>query len=226
LINLKWSGIAGICGFVFSLLVGLLSGAGFPLLLIRAVVFGAVFFALGAGAWLLINNFVPELLFPGEDEGDFSGAGPAPGSRVDISVGDGQESALPEKYGISGAEDDVGNIADLLSGKITPENNPGMDQKREDGYTKNSGVEFQTEGNLSNAGPSVLSGGDIDLPGGLPDLDSMAAVFVPSPAESAGSPVDIQPAARTPSGNKPQSLKGDFHPKDLAAAVRTAISKE
>jgi hypothetical protein len=226
LINIKWSGVAGVCGFAFSLLVGIVSGAGFPLLLIRAFIFGVVFFVLAGGVWMLINNFVPELLFPGENEADFSEAGPVSGSRVDISVGDGQESALPEKYGFSGAEDEVGNITDLLNGKITPENNPGMDQKREDGYTKNSGMEFQTEGNKASPGPSALSGEDIDLPGGLPDLDSMAAAFIPSSAEPVESPADIPSPARRPGGNKPQSLKGDFNPKDLAAAIRTKISKD
>jgi hypothetical protein len=228
LINLKWSGIAGGAGFVISLLVGLISGAGFPLLLIRAVIFGLLFFVLGGGAWLLINNFVPELLFPGEGETDLSEEIPRPGSRVDISVGGGPDSALPEKYGFSGSEDEVGDIADLLSGKIAPENNTaaGMDQNREDGYTKNSGVEFQTEGNMSNPGFSAMPGGDIDSPGVLPDLDSMVEAFAPVSAEPAESPVDISPPARSPSGNKPQSLKGDFNPKDLAAAIRTKISKE
>jgi hypothetical protein len=228
LINLKWSGAAGGFGFVVSLLVGILSGAGFPLLLIRALAFGLLFFALGAGAWIAINNFVPELLFPGEGEDDSAGGGQIPGSRVDISLGDERASALPENYGNSESGDEVGNITDLLAGKTAPENSTGMDQNGEDGYTKIGGPEFQTEAAAPHTGPAgtAASGDYEDSAGGLPDLDSMAAAFVPSSEEPGESPVDLPPPARTPSGNKPQNLKGDFNPKDLAAAIRTKISKE
>jgi hypothetical protein len=224
LINIKWSGIAGSFGFIISLLVGVLSSAGFPLLLIRAFVFGAVFFVLGGGVWILINNFVPELLFPESDEADSSGEGPSLGSRVDISVDDDQGLALPEKYGF-GSADDVGNITDLLTGIAAPGNNTGMDQNGEDGYTKIRDAGFQTEAGAANSVRPEAGVYD-DSAGGLPDLDSMAAAFVPSSAESAEFSADQAPPVRSPSGNKPQSLKGDFNPKDLAAAIRTAISKD
>ncbi|MDR0624441.1 MAG: hypothetical protein LBG10_08435 [Treponema sp.] len=228
MINLKWSGMAGGFGFVISLLVGVISGAGFPLLLIRAFIFGLLFFVLGGGAWLLINNFVPELLFPGEGETDSSGDDQSSGSRVDISLGDERMSALPEDYRNSGAGDEVGNITDLLAGKMVPENNTGMDQNREDGYTETRGAEFQTEAAASRAGPpeTALPGAYDDSAGVLPDLDSMAEAFTPASAERVESPAGLSSPARTPSGNKPQSLKGDFNPKDLAAAIRTKISKE
>jgi hypothetical protein len=224
LINVKWGGIAAGLGFIVSLVVGVLSGAGFPLLLIRALVFGAVFFALGGGVWILINTFIPELLFPENDEADSSDDGQSPGSKVDISVDDGQDLALPEKYGF-GSGDDVGNITDLLNGKTAPENNTGMDQKGEDGYTKIREAGFQTEAGAVNSVPAAAGVYD-DSAGALPDLDSMAAAFVPSSVEPSGISTEPPPPVRSPSGNKPQSLKGDFNPKDLAAAIRTKISKE
>jgi hypothetical protein len=219
--------MAGGFGFVFSLLVGIISGAGLPLVLIRPLIFGCVFFILGGGAWILINNFVPELLFPAPGEEGSPEAAPSPGSRVDISLDDGLESALPEHYRNSGSGDEVGNIADLLNGKMSPENNTGMDQKGEDGYTKNSGAGFQTEASASNPGSPAASGedGDDSLTV-LPDLDSMAEAFIPSSAETAESPADLPLPVRSPSGNKPQGLQGDFNPKDLAAAIRTRINKE
>jgi hypothetical protein len=220
LINLKWSAFAGGFGFVISLLVGLISGAGFPLALIRAGIFGAVFFVLAGLVWVVINNFIPELLYSGTGDED---SGLKPGSRVDISVGDGQETALPEMYRGSG-EDEVDNISDLINGKTAPPNNTGMDQNREDSYTKNSGVELQAESPAVSTGTSA--GDEYDLGGALPDLDSMSEAFVRGGEEAAEVEVETPLAERRPIGNKTQSLKGDFDPKELAAAIRTKINKE
>jgi hypothetical protein len=218
--NLKWSAIAGGFGFAASLLVGIISGAGFPLVLIRAAVFGAGFFLLAGVSWFLINNFIPELLEPGSGIG---GGGEFPGSRVDISVGDGQESALPDPYRSSG-EDEVGDIQDLISGKPIPADYPGMDQKGEDGYTGNGGSNFQSEDRNVSAGTPVLE--DYDLGGAPPDLDVLAGSFRSAGAETAEPETERAVPGRSPAGNKNQSLKGDFHPEELAAAIRTKISRD
>jgi hypothetical protein len=222
LINLKWSVFAGGFGLVISLLVGIISGAGIPIALLRAGIFGAAFFVLAGLVWILINNFIPELLYPGTGNED---SGLRPGSQVDISVDDGQESALPEMYrGSTG--DEVDNISDLMSGKTVPVNNTGMDQKREDGYTKNSGVDLQAESPAVSTG--TLPGEDDGLGGALPDLDSMAGVFVRGGEDAAETEVEVEEPfpERRPAGNKTQSLRGDFNPKELAAAIRTKINKE
>jgi hypothetical protein len=220
LINLKWCAFAGGFGLAASLLVGIISGAGFPFALIRAGIFGAAFFALAGLVWILINNFIPELLYPGGGNED---SGPKPGSQVDISVDDGPESALPEMYRGSGG-DEVDNIADLINGKTAPVNNTGMDQKREDGYTKNSGLELQPESPAVSTGTSA---GEEYGPGGaLPDLDSMAGAFAGGGESAVEEVEETPPSGRRPAGNKPQSLHGDFDPKELAAAIRTKINKE
>jgi hypothetical protein len=220
LINLKWSAVAGGFGLVVSLLVGILNGAGFPLVLIRAGILGAAFFGLAGLVWFLINNFIPELLYHGAGTED---SGERPGSRVDISLGDGQESALPEMFRSSGG-DEVDNISDLTSGKTASVNNTGMDQKREDGYTKNNGAELQTE---SPAASNGTSGGEgYGLGGGLPDLDSMAGTFVQGAEDVVELEAEAPLPGRRPIGNKTQSLQGDFDPKELAAAIRTTINKE
>jgi hypothetical protein len=222
--NLKWSAIAGGFGLAASLLVGIISGAGFPLVLVRAAVFGAGFFLLAGVSWFLINNFIPELLEPGAGTGE---SGEFPGSRVDISVGDGPESALPDPYRNSG-EDEVGDIQDLISGKAIPANYPGMDQKGEDGYTGNGGLDFQSEGRAlssgASAGTAVLE--DYDLGGAPPDLDVLAGSFRPAGVETAEPKTERAVPERSPTGNKNQSLKGDFHPEELAAAIRTKISRD
>jgi hypothetical protein len=220
LFNLKWSAVAGGFGLIASLLVGIISGAGFPVALIRAVIFGAAFFLLAGIFWLLINSFIPELLESGPGNGNVD---EIPGSRVDISVGDGQESALPDLYRDSG-EDEVGDIGDLINGRPIPANYPGMDQKGEDGYTKNSGSEFQSEDQAASAGTPAVE--DYDAAGALPDLDAMAGSFIPARGEAAEPETERLTPERSPVGNKTQNLQGDFHPKELAAAIRTRISKD
>jgi hypothetical protein len=224
LFNLKWSAIAGGTGLAVSLLVGIVSGAGFPMLLIRALILGAVFFVLGSLIWMVINNFIPELISPGAYEED-SGA-PRPGSRVDISLGDAQESALPEMFRGSGSGEEVGDIADLLSGKNIPPNNPGMDQNKEEGYTQKGGGEFQSEAGETSAGPDAVSLAGFGGEDVLPDLESMREAFNPSREE----PAELEPETaipeRRPAASKNQSLQGDFRPQELAAAIRTKISKE
>jgi hypothetical protein len=224
LINVKWSVIAGTFGLVMSFLVGLLSGAGFPMVLIRAFVFGAAFFLLAALLWLLINNFVPELLESGPVH---ENSEEIPGSRVDISLGDEPGTALPELFGDSGG-DEVGNIAELLSGKPAPANNPGMDQNRENGYNQTGGAAFQPEAQgVSAAGSGVpFAGDDFGPAEPLPDLDAMADAFKPAVGETTGLETESPPHERSPVGNRTQNLQGDFHPKELAAAIRTRISKE
>jgi hypothetical protein len=220
-INLKLSALAGGGGFIVSLLVGILSGGGFPIVLIRAFIIGAVFFVLAALIWLLINNFIPELLYTGTGDSD---SGEIPGSRIDISVGDGQETALPEMFSISGG-DEVGNITDLFAARPAPANSPGMDQKREDGYTNTSGADFQSEP-LRPSAAGLPAGRDLGSGEVLPDLDAMAEDFMSTGENPAEGETGISPPERKPAGNKPQNLQGDFHPKELAAAIRTAISKE
>ncbi|GHT79819.1 hypothetical protein FACS1894130_09730 [Spirochaetia bacterium] len=84
MLNFKWGGIAAGFGFILSLLIGLISGAGI-FALARALVIGIVFFILGVGAYMVISRFLSELLeaIPGGKDN--------PGSRVDISVGGDDE---------------------------------------------------------------------------------------------------------------------------------------
>jgi hypothetical protein len=229
--------------------VALISGAGFPALLLRPFVFGAVFFVFAGGIRLLINRFIPDLLNAGEEED-----GSAPGSLVDISVGD--ENA-PQR--ISAAlpgfdSEEVGNIGELLetepgsgnsagaggssvSGLPDPETAgaeiPGLDHNRQDGYTAKG------KGAAGNSGNSAV-------PDVLPDLDSMAGVFLSKSEDSgsgisgvAGMPVSGAPGPdeaggagsvpeerRPKSSGKGQSMGGDYNPKDLASAMRTILSKD
>jgi len=82
--------IAAGVGFVLSFLIGVFSGAAFPVFLLRAVGM-AIFFAIGALAvYSLIKKFLPELL---ENTGvpESSDQQPDFGSMIDMTIGDEEE---------------------------------------------------------------------------------------------------------------------------------------
>jgi hypothetical protein len=173
------------------------------------LIFGALFFVSGSGVWVLINNFIPELLSPGssgEDQAEIDDSLPNPGSRVNITLDDSRPagvSALPEMFRPSGAEDDVGDISDLVSGVIRPGAaqgeaagngpfSPGIDQSAGDGYNKGTGVSASDgrAGNSGSAGVHAAGSGDFGKPrnggmsgeipsgpGDLPDLETVAGSF-------------------------------------------------
>ncbi|MDR0601233.1 MAG: hypothetical protein LBG42_02525 [Treponema sp.] len=203
--NLRWCGIAGGGAFLLSFLVALISGAGFPALLMRPLLFGVAFFVLAGGIWLLVNRFVPDLLSSGEEE-----AGDVPGSRVDISVGDDIRPAGGGALPSAGAEEDVGNIAELLSGgsgagSVPPgasrEKSPGLDQNGEGGYTERERDAAQGDVPVFSAAPksaksaaAVPSSASADA---LPDLDSMAEAFLSRPEPAAESLKDAAESRNT-----------------------------
>ena len=255
MINLKISIMIGCTGIVLSLLIGLLAGAGFPLIFIRAGIFGVIFFGLGCGIWVLINNFIPELLHsqaPAEEGMEISDN--TPGSRINISVDDSR--ILTEMYRNLNNDDEVGNIADLVSGAIKPDEgyqaqlsadnaSEGMDQISEAGYTGNVNENAQVSSIIQGAAESDPGGGfypqgghpqggmdlpqgGMDLPGGM-DLDAVTGSFLGSAVDSGGSIASIEreeQVRRNRTGNKAQKMDGDFNPKELAAGIRTVLNKD
>jgi len=87
--------------------------------------------------------------------------------------------------------------------------------------------------------PSFGDDSDSGL-GGLPDLDMMAMAFSSFTGGAPPSGAPMPPVSQAPSeveepepdrrsyntGNKPQSLEGNFDPKSLAEGIRTVLSKE
>jgi len=216
--NFKWSIFAAGFGLILSLVTGLLSGSPFSVVFVRALIFAAVFFGLGSGAWFAINHFLPELLFSGS--GGSGGAGlsdGSPGSRINITL---EDRKLPDVFRKLENGDDVGDIGDLMSGKIKPQENPeqipvlqsaepGVDQTTEDSYTDDS----------SQTGSPPASSSD-----GMPDFDAMAGSFESKANDEPEELFDSPAPARTPTGNKSQSLEGDFKPQELAQGIRTILS--
>lgn len=85
--------VAAAVGFVLSFLIGLFSGAAFPVFLLRAVIMALFFAAVAAGVHLLIQRFLPELLdSTGETAGDQGEK--TTGSVVDLTVGEQEEDPV------------------------------------------------------------------------------------------------------------------------------------
>ena len=126
--NIKWGGIAASAAFVLALALSLLLGQTSLLIaLFRAVIFAALFFGLGIATWVLINTFIPELLSPigtGDIATNLFSTENA-GSRVNITVDDTQNAALPEQGG-----GDVGDFNELFTPK------EDIDQTPATGYTE------------------------------------------------------------------------------------------
>ena len=249
--NIRWGVLAGIAALALSLVLGIISSAGFSHAIIRALVFGVVFFGFGAGSWFLINNFLPELLALGEADSGLDSAedpfsAPSPGSQVNITLGDASGAALPESNPGLPDPSDVGNISDLISGatdpaagaKTVPDSGAGqgMDQKAEDGYTYSR--EKNSSGGDSLADTSDSSGFSMDFGGfapsgdsgaeesAAPDLESVTSTFSVDLEDIPSKPAEMFEPERRPAGSKSQNFDGDFDPKEIAAGIRTVLQQD
>ena len=190
MIKIKWGIISGIIALVFSLILGIISGVQPSFIFLRALIFTVVFFGFGIGLGFLVDNFFPELLL--RDEGP-AYDGEQPGSRVNITLENTGEYAVPEMYKSSGGTQDLGNIEELISGAYKPRSRrdsaagpEGIDRKREDVYNgdegkfKQNGFDMEASSSDASHGKPVFTpmfGDDSAGLGGLPDLDSMATAF-------------------------------------------------
>jgi hypothetical protein len=263
--SIKWGITAGLLAAIISTALGILFGVATSYILIRAVIFLSVFFALGAGIRVLINNYLPELMyFDNETDTKINFEPPPPGSHLNISLGGVGEYAVPEMYRDSRDSKELGNIEDLISGifraRSTFESNiddtaraythepssEGIDLRMEDDYnTQEAGFsvgpqEFANFGAPEHSKPDVsekqaftpVFGGDPEDLGALPDLGSMATAFSTGfdTEEATAMPHlgdEAEPAQmQYNKGNKPQPLKGDFNPKELAEGLRTVLRKD
>ncbi|MDR3167727.1 MAG: hypothetical protein LBT93_07270 [Treponema sp.] len=218
-INIKASAIAAGAAFCLSFLVGIIRGAASLVVLIRALVFGGFFFVLFGGIYILIKQFLPELL--SEEETEF-----IPGSQVNISLEDPENGAVSDLFNgedreISGEEGDVSDPAD----RDIPENPIGLDQNGEDDYTNNR----KEEADFSNSG--IPSGelaalppdsGSVDV---LPELDSLERTFTSDAGEGAEETADYT-SVKQPLKSKSSTTAGDYNPKDLASALQTILKRE
>jgi hypothetical protein len=194
-INIAASAIAAIAAFVFSFLIGLLTGAGMPLLIIRPLIFAVVFFALAALVYIMANRFLPEFLQGmlkqdtnehgsdehGSDEehsGEHSSGGQ--GSIVNIVDSGLQGDEFSYNFAAAGAappyedaEDSqsagMGNISDLLNNFAQDGNFTGS---AGGGLDQNDQNEYNSEGDFTRSQEQ-----DSFVPNtGFPRVEANAAV--------------------------------------------------
>ncbi|MDR1929352.1 MAG: hypothetical protein LBQ44_01865 [Treponema sp.] len=233
--NFKISGIAGGTALALSLLLGLISGAGFTAVILRALIFGVLFFILFCLVFWILGQFIPELLNISGNDFDII----APGSRVDMTVAGPIAGAFPRGDG-----EDVDNIEEPpRSGPAeVSQMSAGMDLGNQSGYNmKRDGSEgtpdFSPQGNSAGNGihansGSENSGGESPAAGTeiMPDFDALSGSFVSTPAGAAAEPevyeAPSEPRRPLPRGGGKNDVMGDFNPKELALAIQTALKKD
>ena len=240
--NFKLSGIIGGVAFVFSFLLGLISRSAMPMLLIKPLVFAFLFFAVSILIKITANHFLPELM----EESDLGEEPYRPGSTVDITDEDSLDYQADTSRGHSGesvtaaqgfsfmgarpddSDDGLGDISDLarkstFSPSLEGGYQMGMDQNAEEGYTEGGG----SRGSQARA-PGAGSTEAFSPEEVLPDLDSMAGVFMPSSSdeEPEGEERPSHGQARKPSSSSTPSWTEDFNAKEMAQGLRTVLSKE
>jgi len=226
--NIKWSVVCAAVAFVLAFVLSLLLGHTTLLIaLLRAGIFAALFFGLGAAVWALINTFLPELLASGEEK-DIVGSVFSPetsGSKVNITVDDAPSAALPGTNNDEADPEEVGNFGDLVIGAIPASED--VDQNPSTGYTEEAeeispvfgNVKLEEAGDFSMDFGAFVSDG-LDGEEGQEDLDTFS--FLPG----SGDTKEFSPPERKASGNKPLKLEGDFNPKEIAAGLRTVLEKD
>jgi hypothetical protein len=228
--NPKLSGIAAGIGFILSFLLGIITGAGLPLLLIRALIFAALFFTLVSIGYGAISMYLPELL-------DNSGELPGLGSHVDISIGDDgdQDSGITLETGGfgDGLNEFTENPGDSGENRDSlPENT--LDQNSEDGYTERRGLEDAPRP-LQAALPGEVnfSADGVDSVDVLPDLDSMSGAFSAGPVSMGGggeSAIGAPFGGHFDRGGKTSpgkaGLADDFNVQEMASAIQTILKRE
>lgn len=211
--NLRKSIIAGVVVFILSLLIGLFSGASFLMMLLRAFIFGALFFGLANFITLMVNRFLPELLDAGGPAPEIS----LPGSKIDLSE---DSPAVPGN--LYARPDESENNLDSISDIGNAEAPTGQ-------VLAPAGLDQNTQNDYNNVGQGTAGeAGGFDV---LPDLESLAGAFIPGSGDKPEVVQEYQtsdaPKNPTPgSSRKAQKMDGDFNPKELAAGIRTILNKQ
>jgi hypothetical protein len=251
LLNLKWGLIAGIAAFLVSITLGLVNGVHFSNLFLRAVLFLVIFCVFGLGIRVLIAHFAPELFDNDKNDGLKDTLSEArPSSRVNTTVDDSLGYAIPGMNVNSKNPEEVGNIEDLVMGIFQPSSR-ALDQSEDSGYNSKEGglhdtsigssFGFQDAASLDESGvgnksasasffSSNLGDDPAGLGGGLLDFNTMASIFSSGSKGDSdqGQPqsYEVGESLRKPQSKKPEQLKGDFSPQELAKGISTVLSKE
>jgi hypothetical protein len=165
---------------------------------IRAIIFMVVFFGLGLGVRILVNNYFPELLYF-EDEPAPQSDSFEPGQRINITLGNIYDYAVPEMYRNAPDAKELGNIEDLISGAFRP---PAAPESRQEFRQEapSEGIDRKPEGdyNVPSDDFGDLSGGSSDFSFSEPAETSMPSAPFGSLESSAPPAEPSEPAKPAP----------------------------
>ena len=239
MINFRISGISAAVAFFLSFLIGLVSRAAMPELIVRPLIFALVFFVLSGAIYYLVSHFLPELL--SGDNGGYSSSAGADGahlgSRVNITEGDasfmppytqgdfmqGGMEAGGVGAGFMGAqpddsEDSVGNIADLF--------------QRQNGSPASGfgGMEAHAPGSSEVAGAGMDQNAEVQYNGGEGETAKMqegeSDQFVPWEPPSFSGGADSGEAASMSSASMPSASVPSAAPAASGASFSPSLGSE
>ncbi|MDR2447471.1 MAG: hypothetical protein LBD58_09340 [Treponema sp.] len=246
--HVKTSG--GIAGgaFLLSFLIGLIGGAGFPMLLVRAPVFALVSFVLSEVIHLVVERFlIYSPVAAGEE------ALPA-GSHVDISVEDASSAEPSETVAILdiAASDgtEVAEAAAKTSAEFETASDEFLDKASLVGVLPINGALDEDAKNVhAETADGVASGADFagelaaDSPAGdsaafgametlfpntamplkdvkLPDMESTSDAFVEKKKEL------FEPPTWKQTGKSSEALGKNYDPAKVANAIKTLLQQK
>jgi len=170
-IKIKWGLAAAATALIISFLLGMISGVGASLLVIRAIIFMLVFFGMGFGLRLVIERFFPDIFYA-ESEPDSMDSFDQQPQRVNIVIDNAGEYAVPELYKTPSDPNELGNIEDLISGTFKPyptaESSPAAGIDRKDNRSYNDSGRKQSMPGPAPVSEPAKSG--LDIWGGTQDI--------------------------------------------------------
>jgi len=103
-VNFKMCSFTAAAAFVLSFFIALISGAGFGISLLRAIILAVCFGALSVGISFVYDKFLNEKSYDGSSTESTSDSAPAIGNKVDITIDDEelQEDDETPKFVLTG----------------------------------------------------------------------------------------------------------------------------
>jgi hypothetical protein len=188
-IDWRVSAIAAGAAFFLSVLVGVIGNVSFGMLILRAIIAGALFGAGAIGLTIIIDRFLPELRRAASPS-----AAASDGNSVDIVVegGDGFESVMD-------GSDELDDTLDAVDTGSEADNSDGLLEEVEESDDIDDGTTVEAAEELEEV--EEVSAGN-----GLPNVDSMSDSFTEAPlgeesisdvSDSGGDPALMARAIRT-----------------------------
>jgi hypothetical protein len=233
MINWKVVVGSGAVAVVLSLLTGIISGVSFGTLLLRAIMWGALFCGAGAGGSFLVSKYLPELFAVAtETESEADGEAPETRQNVDIVLPDenphvadpGEESTF-DLFGDVDESESSGE-AEEVSGAET-----GAD--RSAANREETMVEEVEEIHRERGGPgepfipSKRGGNEVETAEELPDLEGEEGDISSSAAQAGFQPQGISDISNISGrGSKIDVMGHTTDTEEIAKAIRTALKKD